>query len=187
MRVLSDKLFVLAFIMSCLWTAIGAVATEPQETPYWTPLQLSLATPVQIVPAAWDVMGLRLNVIYGDNHDVGVLDVGLVNRTTGRQTGMQIGGIMNRVEGSASGIQLAGIVNSVSGNSMVEGAQVACMNTVGDGSGLQIGIVNHARTMQGVQVGLINLTSELSGLQVGLINWNEHGTVQLLPLLNVGF
>lgn len=173
---------------------LGALAVRAEgengttEAVYWTPIQLSLATPMQIAPKAWDVKGLRLGIIYSDNRDVGFIDVtGLVNRTTGDETGIQIGGILNRVEGNVSGIQIAGIVNSVGSNSLVEGAQIACMNMAGDVSGVQIGAINQAGTMQGVQIGVINVTRELSGLQIGLININKSGEIPFLPIVNFGF
>lgn len=179
-------------LASCILT--GTLATqaatppaEPEETASWTPLQLSLATPIQLAPRKWDVNGLRLNAIYSENHDVGFLDAGLINRTIGNEAGLQLGCIMNRVDGSVSGLQIAGIMNSVGDNSMVEGVQIACINSAGDASGLQAGILNHAKTKQGLQVGLINMTDDLKGLQIGLLNWNRNGILPFLPILNFGF
>jgi hypothetical protein len=174
-------------LCSVLSVAKAADGEGEKGTAYWTPVQLALATPIQIVPKTWDVKGFRLGVIYSYNNDVGFLDAGIVNRTAGDEIGIQIGGIMNRVEGNVSGIQIAGIVNSVGGNSLVEGMQIACMNTVGDVSGLQTGVVNHSKTMQGVQIGVFNLTNELDGLQIGVINLNTSGSIPFMPLLNFGF
>ncbi len=187
MRAISICALLAVCLVSSSLGATASFSAELETTPNWSPVQVALATPIQVVPRAWDVKGLRLNAIYCENHDVGFLDVGLVNHTTGDQTGIQVAGIMNRVAGSVSGIQVSGIANSVGGNGMVEGLQIACMNTVGDASGLQVGIVNHARTIEGMQIGLVNLTSELNGMQIGLVNWNDHGSVRFLPILNVGF
>jgi hypothetical protein len=56
-----------------------------------SPVQLSLFTPVQIVPADRSVSGLRLNLIYGKNADVTGVDWGLVNHDTGSGFAWQAG------------------------------------------------------------------------------------------------
>jgi len=49
------------------------------------PVQLSLVTPIQIVPEDQSLKGFRFNLLYGKNASVSGLDIGLVNRTTEKQ------------------------------------------------------------------------------------------------------
>jgi len=162
--------------------SVQAAETNQVRNPF-TPLQISLWNPVQLAPEKWDVLGLRLNLLYGKNVAVKGIDIGLVNsarRFEGIQiglfntvsgmsmmpfsfptyptsTGIQIGSI-NYVLGNFDGIQIGGNVNSVFRR--VRGIQLAVINQAGDMRGLQIGLINNARTMVGVQIGAINTITE---------------------------
>ncbi|MBT8387148.1 MAG: hypothetical protein KJO12_07020, partial [Ignavibacteria bacterium] len=73
---------------------------NPQEKP----IQLSLFNPIQIFPESSSIAGFRFNLIYGKNANVTGLDLGLVNQTTGTQTGVQWGGL-NLNDGGFKGWQ----------------------------------------------------------------------------------
>lgn len=160
---------------------------DPNASGKFTPVQIAFATPIQFFPSTWDVAGLRLDLIYGNNHNVGFVDVGLVNVTRDRQTGVQVGGLLNLVQGEMSGIQVGGILNTAGDTSVMQGLQVSCVNVAGDASGLQVGVFNRTNTVQGMQIGVINVAEELDGLQIGLVNCNTKGAVPFMPILNFGF
>jgi hypothetical protein len=135
--------------------AVGTVQAQ-DESRHTTPLQISIWNPVQLAPDDWNVFGLRVNLPYGNNHDVSGVDIGVVNRLSGDFLGIQIGGYsFNHGPYSQTvGLQLA------PGNSAwdMEGFQVGLFNdTLASCWGSQIGIINHcARSFAGVQFGLIN-------------------------------
>lgn len=155
-----------------------------------TPLMLSLYTPVEIPwwSDAWNVHGLRLNLIYGNCEDMKGLDVGLVSRST-TFSGLQLSGFNftdedvhmtlslgaagNWVEGSYTGFQLGGLMNVVKGDATA--LQLGSVNFVaGTFTGLQAGLVNvvTAQVKNGWQLGLWNHANELDrGGQVGLFNY----------------
>ena len=56
-----------------------------------TPVMVSLVTPVQAPSADFDVTGLRLDLIYGQAHNVTGLDLGIVNYAQTMEKGVQIG------------------------------------------------------------------------------------------------
>jgi len=174
-----------------------------------TPLQIALFDPVQIFSEEADVMGLRLNVIYGVNRNVGGVDVGLCNEAQKDFAGIGVGGFVN-IAGRAEGVYLAGLGNlTVDGMTGIEIA--GFMNLYSDPfakkestwRGIQISsIANAAVVMRGVQVcgvgnsaddmkgvalaGLGNIVDTMNGLQLaGLINlgWNVEGA-QISALYN---
>ncbi len=153
-----------------------------------TPVQLTLCVPIQAAPEDWDVAGLRLNLVVARNHDVWGLDFGVLNLSTGRQAGVQVGFAANEVEGNMYGIQAAILVNEVETGKMY-GVQVGGINYVSDAAGLQVGLLgNSARNhMQGMQIGLFNHANHLQGMQIGLLNINRSAPWPILPLLNLGF
>ena len=166
----------------------AAVQAPPVAAQYFTPFDLSFAAPLQMAPENWDVEGIRINLLYGCNHNVGILDVGLINETTDWQYGLQIGGLLNTVQGGMAGIQIAGLVNASVGQ-MSQGVQIGCFNMAGTMSGLQIGVFNHTfGSMIGWQIGAFNISDQpLHGTQIGLLNLNESGTVPFMPIINCGF
>ena len=186
-HVLTAAAAVLALSVATLKADRPDFNRDPDSAGKFTPIQLAFATPMQIAPESWDVMGLRLNLIYGSNHNVTFLDVGLLNHTINRQTGIQVAGIWNGVEGEMSGIQVAGILNSAGNAYMMSGIQAGSINLAGDATGLQVGVFNNANSMQGMQVGVVNNAATLQGVQIGLINLITAGPIPFMPVLNVGF
>lgn len=57
--------------------------TQPLAAQGGKPIQLSLFTPVQIVPENQGVTAVRLSLIYSVNKSVRYVDLGLVNMTSG--------------------------------------------------------------------------------------------------------
>lgn len=135
------------------------------------PVQLSLFTPVQIVPENESVSGIRLNLIYTKNVNVSGFDWGLVNKTTGKQLGVQWG-FVNLVDGGFTGWQ-SGAVNVTYGSSV----------------GLQTGWVNyHGGFFNGLQFSIVNYSATLKGLQLGLINIiGKGGFLPVFPIFNFDF
>ncbi len=164
------------------------------------PIQLSLWSPVQLFSVDRDVVGLRLDFIYGANENVSGLDIGLWNETIGSQHGVQLGGVnvvgsecvglqygvVNLVNESMKGWQ-GGIFNMV--NADVHGLQTGPMNMGLTGvRGVQIGAVNYARDMSGLQIGLFNAVQVMYGVQIGLINIiSDKEILPVLPVINAAF
>ena len=166
----------------------------------WTPVQVSLFPPFQMLSSDSDVIGVRVNVLMGYNARVTGLDVGTVANQVGNMCGLQVA-IGNQAM-YLGGIQV-GLANQIGylGPPAVEahgqavqpiaqapdtGLQIGLLNSVGRMSplspddtpksffsGIQIGIVNFADDVAGVQVGaLANEANEVTGLQVSLL-WNQ--------------
>lgn len=133
----------------------GAAAAE------YTPVMVSLVTPVQAPSRSYDVGGVRLSLIYGDCHDFTGLDIGLVQRTAGEFTGVGVGGV-NIVGGRFMGGQL-GLVNWSSD----------MKNEWGNRStGLQFGLLNYTGSFVGLQDGVFNVsTGKFTGLQDAVVNY----------------
>ncbi|MEI9479227.1 MAG: hypothetical protein WCO26_22020 [Deltaproteobacteria bacterium] len=141
-----------------------------------SPLQIAIWNPVQLVPDDWDIYGLRLNLLYGNNRDLVGLDLGLVNSARAFE-GVQLGFMNIPIEsiptfGSSSvGVQ-AGIVNISSG--ALAGLQIGGLGcaVMGRMAGLQIGMLCDANvSMTGLQAsgGLCGGSSSgtMNGVQIG--------------------
>jgi hypothetical protein len=148
------------------------------------PIQLSLVTPIQIVPATNAVKGLRFNLIYGTNTAVTGLDLGLINNTTGGPSeGVQFGAI-NLVTGSFTGWQ-SSFVNIQRG--AFTGLQGGVINMAGAAEGLQWGGFNSSTQMNGLQLAVVNYARRIHGVQVGLVNIiKEGGQFPIFPIVNWG-
>ena len=135
------------------------------------PLQLSLFTPLQIVPEEDTISLFRLNLIYGRNVSIRGLDLGLVNHTTrGESRGVQWG-MVSWNEADFTGWQY-GTVNATAGNF----------------KGFQWGFVNYARSARGLQLGFVNYSETMHGLQIGFVNMiKEGGVFPVLPIVNWSF
>jgi hypothetical protein len=149
-----------------------------------SPIQLSLFTPVQLVPATQAVQGLRLNLIYGTNTAVTGLDIGLVNMTTrGPSMGLQYG-VANIVTGQFTGWQ-AGLVTIMNGSQT--GLQTSVINMAEANEGLQWGGFNSSNQMNGLQLGLVNYARRIHGVQIGIVNIiKEGGQFPVFPIVNWG-
>ena len=148
------------------------------------PIQLSLFTPVQIVPEKQGVSAVRLNLIYSVNRSVKYVDLGLVNMTSG---------------GPSSGIQWAAVAINKgtftgwqSGFAAVtqarfEGLQTGVFVSALEGQGLQWGGVTMSDNWKGLQLGIVNYAKRTSGVQVGLVNIiKEGGQFPVFPIVNWG-
>jgi hypothetical protein len=182
----------------------------------WAPMQFGLACPVQIFSQDWNVSGMRLNILYGNNANVEGFDLGACfNRVTGDFAGFQLAGVANYVAGGVYGLQVAGIANMTGGGEDMIGAQIGAFNMAGKGdgfqiglcnicdkltgvqlglgsfageiSGLQVGLLNNADTFAGLQLGFVNYVNDLEGIQIGVINIVRSGPVPFCPALNAGF
>ncbi len=126
----------------------------------WSPVEVSIVTPLQLPSRDYDTYGLRLNLIYGESRDVRGLDIGIVNRTTGDFMGVEVGGV-NIVDDTMYGAQV-GLVNW---NWNPTSTWDDCS------AGLQYGIINKADTFCGFQDGFLNLSeSDFTGWEYGFVN-----------------
>lgn len=144
--------------------ALPALAAEK-------PVNLSLFTPISIVKETDAVTAFRINLIYGKNTSVSVLDLGLVNHTTSGLSKGLAWGLVNYGEADFKGIQL-GTVNIVGGS--FEGFEWGFVNSAVHARGLQLGFINNAQTLYGVQIGLINIIK-------------QDGFMPFFPFLNWSF
>ena len=167
-------------------TALLTSACTTSSGQRWTPFQLSLYPPAQILPETTDVRGWKMNILYGKNDRVFRLDTFSVCHAKS-MFGLQICGIRNLADNLA-GIQLALLGNE--SEERVSGAQLSAVANVADEvAGLQLaGIHNSAERVVGVQIGgVVNQTDELVGLQIGVLNFNKGGPLPFFPGFNFGF
>ncbi len=146
------------------------------------PLQLSLFYPIQMVPASYEITGLKLNTIYGFNEHVVGLDLGVYG--AGRvMEAIQVN-LINDVTEEISGWQIGAINRSGS----LSGLQTGVLNFVDlDARGLQIGLINRAADMDGLQIGLINTCDMLYGVQIGLVNLINDSELPFMLIINARF
>jgi hypothetical protein len=164
--------------------ALAAAAATPlaaQEKP----IQLSLFTPVQIVPETEGVSALRLNLIYSVNRSVKYLDWGLVNVTSGGPSAGVQWALVAINKGSFTGWQAAGA--SIT-QGRFKGLQSGWFTSAKRGEGVQWGLVNTAEYWNGLQFGFVNWAQRLHGVQIGLINIiKTGGQFPFFPLVNWSF
>lgn len=134
------------------------------------PIQLSLFSPVQIVPEKDAISGVRLSLLYGKNANVSGLDWGLVNHcTSGISKGVQIG-LVGLIDADFIGFQ-GTAVNITKRN--FEGFQWGIVNYAGHANGFQLGLVNYAVSMKGLQIGLVNIIKKGGQFPVfPIVNWS---------------
>jgi hypothetical protein len=153
----------------------------------WTPLQLSVWTPIQLFPENFDVYGIRMNLVYGNNQNMTGVDVGPLNVIAENQSGGQLG-LMN-LSGNFLGV-CAGGMNFTNN---FQGGQFGLLNTAQDSlTGLQFaGLMNLSDHVKGVQlhIGILgngavlvdgaqlvafgcNLTDSINGVQTAVIGFN---------------
>ena len=163
------------------WVAPQSVGT--------TPFMFSLATPLQVPPADWDVKGFRLSILYGECVNFDGLDIGLVGRVTGHGNGLFINGLATIIDGSSVGLQIAP-VNVVDGG--FAGLQIGAANYAGylpgaEAKGWQIGVFNGATLFKGFQLGVFNYAEAMVGVQVGVLNIIANKDIACLPIINASF
>ena len=177
--------FPAAVVAVCL--SFPALAQEGASGKSYTPFMLSLATPLQVPSADFDVGGLRINIIYGECQNFDGLDIsGIVGRSAGHANGLQIAGIANVADGDGMGLQI-GSVNYVSGS--YEGLQIGAVNfaaahSKASAQAFQIGVYNGSEYIKGCQIGVINFAREMIGLQIGVVNVIQNKDVPFLPIIN---
>lgn len=134
------------------------------------PIQLSLVSPIQIVPPDQAIAGVRLSLLYGENTYVSGLDWGLVSHcTSGMSKGVQFG-LVGVVDEDFMGWQ-NNVVNLTQRD--FEGFQWGLVNYAGHANGFQLGIVNYAVTMKGLQIGIVNIIKQGGQFPVfPIVNWS---------------
>lgn len=176
----------------------------------YSPVAVSIVTPVQFPPSDYNISGLRLSALWGAHRDVYGLDFGGVgNITNQRFVGSSLSGLFNYTKGRTSiiGFQLAGLTNynieqtqvygvqaSLAANynkaaSNIYGFQIALANlaTHTNVNGVQVGLYNRAKEVRGLQVGVVNVANNLYGLQIGLLNFHYTGLFYVAPIINFGY
>lgn len=188
-----------ALILSSSAFAQEAMAPESH---WYTPLEIGIASPIQLPPASWIVGGVRLDLFYGDSYELYGIDLGLVGRTRkdfwgialngvnwndGNAYGVQLGALANSSLSSVYGVQLASVVNYVYNE--MRGVQLAFVNQNGPFYGLQFGALNWNRGISyGGQIGLVNSdVNEFNGASIGLINYAVRSSGAQIGVVNVSF
>ena len=158
-------------LLACLATVLVSTAAMAAET---KPINLSLTPDIAVFDRSERIEGLALN-IWGENPQ-SALALGLVNGSTGRSAGLNVGilnyadtykglqwGLVNYTKQDLVGWQggfFFGVVGSVvnyTGGTM-KGFQAGAVNYAGRLSGLQLGVVNYAKEADaGVQIGIVNI------------------------------
>lgn len=170
------------------------------ETHPETPVVVSLADPVQLPQANYNVSGVRWDIFYGCNFTVKGFDFGLVGRVNDSFTGCSLTAA-NWVEGDVVGAQIGAVANVSRGNTT--GFQTAAIVNYDHGvfTGCQLGLVNYDGTFNGVQLGGLNwdkgacyglqlgagniAVSEFHGWSVGLVNYTERMSGLQFGVINV--
>ncbi len=165
----------------------GPMRTASETLTRWSPLQLSLFAPVQLVPARDDVYGLRLSVGLSTNRSVFGVDLGLAS-TSEQAAGLHVAALWNSVARAAWGLQLAGLFNFAE---RFTGLRVALLNVGSEVRGVELGLLNvgfrlfGGASLSGAQVGALDLSSRLSGVQVGVYNETTRGAGLQVGVVNV--
>ena len=155
---------------------------------YATPFQLSFYAPIQLSPVDSNVYGLRVGVVYGVNHKVYGVDLGLWNESTGNQIGIQVGALVVSREGRTFGLNIGGLANFSKGNEY--GLSIGGLYNQANGkiTGVQLsGGVAKAKHVRGLQFALINYCDDLTGVQIGLLNICAKGSVPFMLLINAKY
>ncbi len=155
----------------------------PSTAPLWTPFQFSIWAPLQLMPKAASVFGLRVGIVFADNMNVYGLDTGLINSVEKKMVGVQAG-VLN-FAGTVIGIQ-AGIIGFAETVYVLQANPI--LNRAESVAGMQTGLVNLAEKCIGVQIGLVNIAGLLKGFQLGLVNIVKYGEAAgFMPIANVRF
>lgn len=183
---------------------VGAASAEdllaPEEHPsIWC--SIDFVSPLQIMPPNATVELFRFNILFGENHGVHGLDVGLVGASRAASWGLQlntlagwndldfdgvqVSGIGDVVLGNGAGIQVAGAVNYVRGG--YTGFQLAPLNWDGGFYGMEVGGLNINKGISyGFQIGGYNANlNEFHGWSFGAINCTERMEGFQLGVLNI--
>lgn len=147
-----NKSIKLAMIAMAVGIATNALASsDVSRDRYWSPLGIGIAAPAQFPCTDWDVYGIRVGGLFGNNHNVYGIDCGLAEISTGDFAGIQAAAL-TWTTGDAAGIQLGAFANAVNGSLVA--LQVGAVNVVnGAAGGLQFGVINRNAAFTGLQVG----------------------------------
>ena len=138
---------------------LGGSAQAEERSWAWSPVGIGIAAPIQIPFVESDVYGLRLGGLFGYNHDVYGLDLGVAEVCSGGFRGLQVSALSWVDNDNVYGVQAGALANVV--NACTKALQVAPLNVVWEEA-------------LGAQLGLVNVTTEFCGLQLGgLVNWND--------------
>lgn len=150
-----------------------------------SPVQLSVFTPIQLVPEQQDVGLVRLNLVYSVNRSVKYVDVGLVNVTTGGASAGIQWAFVSVNQGAFTGWQVSAAAVT---RGPFQGLQSGWYTSAQRGEGLQWGVVNTAADWNGLQVGIVNIAQRLHGVQVGFVNIiKSGGQFPVFPIVNWSF
>jgi len=150
-------------------------ADRMKKSDYFTPIQISIWSPIQVFSRDWDVVGFRYGGFYSRNRHVYGLDIGFVNRADSSSGGIQLG-LFNTVS------VLKGRGGFVAENyahfdyarsdkrpAYYTGMQLGSWNSADEMRGLQCaGGINDAFTINGLQLALMNFCYDGCGIQLGL-------------------
>ncbi|MBW2421304.1 MAG: phaC PHA synthase [Deltaproteobacteria bacterium] len=143
-----------------------------------------------------DVNGMRLALLYGENHSVRGFDLGLVSlseaqnlsgfsavfglsKVTGDVSGFA-GALINLHSGKDTGVNAA-FVNLI--KTLENGANIGFLNIADGHTKLDIGGLNLSDD-SAVQIGFLNITKKITGVQIGLLNMVENGFLPVFPFFN---
>lgn len=176
-------LLLLGLLLPSIATADEEFEENPPFIPFF-PFQVSIAPNAQIMPRNVPIWGFALNAIYGIQHEVIGLDLGLFNEVENNFIGAGLG-VVNIARGDAVGIH-AGVGNAAEGG--LTGLQLGGVNFAEkEFKGAQLGAGNTAENVTGAQIGIFNYAENLKGVQFGLINFNSDGPLWFMPFFNVGW
>ena len=170
--------------------ALAFLASAPgQARAQEQPLSLGIVPPLQRVPVDQSVGAFRFSLIFGRNVNVKYVDLGLVNKTDGKNEGIQLGAVGLGNDFSGFQWNWLGAYNT----GYLKGVQLSGLgNYTESGVGVQwSGIFNGSESFEGLQVSLVNYTKTLQGLQVGIINIIAEGGdifgLPVFPFVNFDF
>lgn len=177
--------------------SIAAAAEDSKSPAGWSPVQISILNPVQLIDEHKNIVGLRVTLLYGKNADIGGLDIGLGVNSSDNFTGIQLAGVMNNSVPNrylhaitlVKGIQIAGLGNAADN---LYGIQLGGFGNgvTNEAVGIQIGLIgNVASNIRGIQIaGIYNLNypknSSMNGIQIGAFNYAENVTGLQIGLFN---
>ena len=108
---MNKKMYALV-IASILTLSLGNGVLAQDEPSRFSPFMLSFVNPIQVPPADFDVGGLKLNLIYGECHDMTGLDIGLFSQAMGDARALHINGV-SVVGRNGNGLMISLIANYV--------------------------------------------------------------------------
>jgi hypothetical protein len=159
----------------CAATTFATFANETDKDSdaySYSPIALNLFAPLQFPPSTWDVYGLRLNLLFGQNANVYGVDVGVVGLSLSDVYGFQ-STVFNWNEGTTKALQVGAVANlNLQGFIGLQAAGI-CNMDLGESTGVQFaGLLNKNEMFRGLQVAsLANICNDNSkGVQIAFAN-----------------